>query len=150
MKIIANNKKVSHDYFILETWDCGIVLVGTEIKSIRLGKVAINDSFCRIKDGELYLINMNVSKYAYGNLFNHEETRERKLLMRKHDILKLDLRLKQEGHTLVPTKVFLQEGLCKVQIALCKGKKQYDKRADEKAADSKRRIDKVLKQYVAD
>jgi SsrA-binding protein len=150
MKIIANNKKVSHDYFILETWDCGIVLVGTEIKSIRLGKVAINDSFCRIKDGELYIINMNVSKYAYGNLFNHEETRERKLLMRKHDILKLDLRLKQEGHTLVPTKVFLQEGLCKVQIALCKGKKQYDKRADEKAADSKRRIDKVIKQYSSD
>jgi SsrA-binding protein len=150
MKVIAHNKKVSHEYFILDSFECGIVLVGTEIKSIRLGKVAINDAYCRIKDGELFVLNMNVSKYAYGNLFNHEETRERKLLMKKHDILKLALKLKQEGTTLVPTKVIMKEALCKVEIALVKGKKLYDKRADSKEADSKRRVEKVIKHYSED
>ena len=150
MKVIANNKKVSHDYFILDTYECGIVLFGTEIKSIRLGKVAINDSFCRIKQGELFAINMNVSKYAFGNLFNHDETRERKLLMAKHEILKLDLKLKQEGTTLVPTKVYLKDGFCKVEIALCKGKKLYDKRADQKETDTLRRMEKVIKNFSSD
>jgi SsrA-binding protein len=147
MKIIANNKKVSHDYFILDTFECGIVLTGTEIKSVRLGKVAISDSFCRIKNYELYVINMNISKYPYGNLFNHEEARERKLLMEKREILKLELKLKQEGMTLIPTKVYLKEALCKVEIALCKGKKQYDKRESAKEEDQKRHIQKAMKDF---
>lgn len=150
VKIIAHNKKVSHEFFILDSWECGIVLTGTEIKSIRAGKVAINDAYARVKNNELYVTNMNVAKYAMGNLFNHEETRERKLLMAKHDIVRLGLKLKQEGTTLIPTKVYLKEGLCKIEIALCKGKKLYDKRADEKEADQKKRIDKVIKNYSSD
>jgi SsrA-binding protein len=150
VKLIAHNKKVSHDYFIMDSWECGIVLTGTEIKSIRLGKVSINDSYCRVKNNELFVINMNVSKYAMGNIFNHEETRERKLLMAKLDIVRLGLKLKLEGTTLVPTKVYLKEGLCKVEIALCKGKKLYDKRAVAKEADEKRRVEKAIKNYTAD
>jgi len=147
MKIIANNKKVSHDYFILDSFECGIVLTGTEIKSIRLGKVSISDSYCRIKNYELYILNMNVTKYAFGNLFNHEETRERKLLMEKREIIKLSLKLKQEGMTLIPTKVYLKDALCKIEVALCKGKKQYDKRETAKADDQKRHVQKVMKEY---
>jgi len=150
VKLIAHNKKVSHEYFILDSWECGIVLTGTEIKSIRLGKAAISDSYCRVKDNELFVINMNISKYAMGNIFNHEETRERKLLMAKQDIVRLGLKLKLEGTTLIPTKVYLKEGLCKVEIALCKGKKLYDKRAVEKEADEKRRVEKAIKTYSAD
>lgn len=147
IKIIASNKRVSHEYFILDSWECGIVLTGTEIKSVRAGKVALVDAYARVKNGELLLLNMNIAKYAMGNLFNHEETRERKLLMQKRDILRLGLRLKQENLTLVPTKVYLKEGLCKVEIALCKGKKLYDKRADAKEEDQKRRVEKVIKNY---
>lgn len=147
MKIIANNKKVSHDYFILDSFECGIVLTGTEIKSIRLGKVSISDSYCRIKNYELFILNMNVTKYAFGNLFNHEETRERKLLMEKREIIKLSLKLKQEGMTLIPTKVYLKDALCKIEVALCKGKKQYDKRETAKADDQKRHVQKVMKEY---
>lgn len=147
MKILANNKKVSHDYFILETYECGIVLFGTEIKSIRLGKLAINDAYARIKDFQLYIINMHISKYDYGNIFNHQETRERKLLMKKHDIVKLSQKIKADGLTLIPTKVYLKEGFCKVELALCKGKKLYDKRETKKEEDTMRRLDKIAKEY---
>ncbi|MFH0993317.1 MAG: SsrA-binding protein SmpB [bacterium] len=150
MKLIASNKKVSHEYFILETFECGIVLTGTEIKSIRLGKCSIGDSYCRVKNGELFVINMNVSKYAFGNLFNHDELRERKLLMQKREIVKLGTKLKTEGLTLVPTKVYLKEALCKVEVALCKGKKTFDKRESEKSADSKRRMQKAMKNIAVD
>ncbi len=150
MKLIVSNKKVSHEYFILETFECGIVLTGTEIKSIRLGKCSIGDSYCRVKNGELYVINMNVSKYAFGNLFNHDELRERKLLMQKREIVKLGTKLKTEGLTLVPTKVYLKDALCKVEVALCKGKKTFDKRESEKSADSKRRMQKALKNIPSD
>ena len=150
IKIIASNKRVSHEYFILDSWECGIVLTGTEIKSVRAGKVALVDAYARVKNGELLLVNMNIAKYAMGNLFNHEEARERKLLMQKRDILRLGLRLKQESLTLVPTKVYLKEGLCKVEIALCKGKKLYDKRAVAKEEDQKRRVEKVIKNYVSE
>jgi SsrA-binding protein len=148
MKVIASNKKASHDYFILDSFECGIVLRGTEIKSIRLGKVQINDAYARVKDYELFVINMNIAKYAYGNLFNHEEARERKLLMAKTDIVRLSQKVKAEGMTLIPTKVYLKDGFCKVEVALCKGKKQYDKREVAKAKDTKRRLDKVMKDYV--
>jgi len=147
MKIIANNKIVGHNYFILDTYECGIVLRGTEIKSVRLGKVAINDAYARVKNYELYITNMHISKYDYGNIFNHEETRERKLLMEKRDIIRLHNRVKQEGLTLIPTKVYLKEGLCKVEIALCKGKKLYDKRESSKEQDTKKRLEKTLKEF---
>jgi len=147
MKVIVNNKKISHEYYILDTFECGIVLTGTEIKSIRLGKVAINDAYARIKGFELFVVNMHVSKYSHGNIFNHEEKRDRKLLMEKHDIIRLSLKLKQEGLTLVPTKVYLKENLCKIELALCKGKKVYDKRETAKEEDSKKRLEKVEKEY---
>ncbi|MGI6392668.1 MAG: SsrA-binding protein SmpB [Candidatus Izemoplasmatales bacterium] len=147
MKVIVNNKKISREYYILDTFECGIVLTGTEIKSVRLGKVAINDAYARIKGYELFVINMHISKYSHGNIHNHEEKRDRKLLMEKHDIIRLSLKLKQEGLTLVPTKVYLKESLCKVELALCKGKKLYDKRETAKEEDSKRRLEKVEKEY---
>jgi len=148
LKIIASNKKVSHDYFILETHECGIVLKGTEIKSVRLGKVSINDAYARVKDYELYVVNMHISKYDFGNIFNHQEVHDRKLLMQKHDIIKLNLKLKQEGLTLIPTKVYFKEGLCKVEIALCKGKKLYDKRETKKEEDSMKRVEKTIKDFM--
>ena len=140
MKILANNKKVAHEYYILETYECGIVLKGTEIKSIRLGKFSIKESYVRVKDYELYIINMHISKYDYGNIFNHDEYRNRKLLMSKKEIIKLGQKVKLEGLTLVPTKVYLQEGLCKIEIALCKGKKLYDKRQSQKEKDVEKRL----------
>ncbi len=140
MKILVNNKKVAHDYFILETFECGIVLKGTEIKSIRLGKFSIKESYVRVKNFELFIINMHISKYDYGNIFNHDEDREKKLLMEKREIIKLGQKVKLEGLTLVPTKVYLKEGLCKVEIALCKGKKLYDKRESQKTEDVKKRL----------
>ncbi len=147
MKIIVNNKRALHDYFILESHECGIVLTGTEIKSVRLGKCALNDSYARVKDYELYLINMHIAKYSHGNIFNHEEKRDRKLLMEKRDIIKLSQKVKQEGLTLIPTKVYLKDDLCKIELALCKGKKLYDKREAQKEEDSEKRLEKVIKEY---
>ncbi len=150
MKVIANNKKVAHDYYILERYECGIALTGTEIKSIRMGKVAINDAYARIKDYELWLISMHIAKYDKGNIFNHEEKRDRKLLMQKHDIIRLYQKLKTQGLTLIPTKVYLTDNnLCKVELALCKGKKMYDKRETAKAEDSERRLNKTVRDYQA-
>ena len=143
MKILTNNKKVAHEYFILDTFECGIVLKGTEIKSIRQGKFSIKESHCKVKDFELFIINMNVTKYEYGNIFNHDEKREKKLLMNKRQIIKLGQKVKLEGLTLVPTKVYLKEGLCKVEIALCKGKKLYDKRETQKNKDIEKRLKKI-------
>ncbi|PKK95303.1 MAG: SsrA-binding protein [Tenericutes bacterium HGW-Tenericutes-5] len=146
MKILANNKKVGHDYYILETFECGIVLKGTEIKSIRLGKFSINEAYVKISnDFQAYIINMHVAKYEQGNIFNHKETRNKKLLLSKREIIKLSQKLKLEGLTLVPTKVYLNEGLCKIEIALCKGKKLYDKRESQREKDATKRMEKVIK-----
>jgi len=146
MKILANNKKVGHDYYILETFECGIVLKGTEIKSIRLGKFSINEAYVKISnDFQAYIINMHVAKYEQGNIFNHKETRNKKLLLSKREIVKLSQKLKLEGLTLVPTKVYLNEGLCKIEIALCKGKKLYDKRESQREKDATKRMEKVIK-----
>jgi SsrA-binding protein len=143
MKILANNKKIAHEYFILDTYECGIVLKGTEIKSIRQGKFSIKEAFVRVRNFELFIINMNISKYDYGNIFNHDEKRDKKLLMEKREIIKLGQKVKLEGLTLVPTKVYLKEGLCKLEIALCKGKKLYDKRESQKNEDVKKRLQKM-------
>ena len=148
LKIIAQNKKASFDYFILEKYECGIILKGTEIKSIRATKVSINDSYVRIKNNEAFIINMNIKKYEMGNIFNHDETRERKLLLHKNEIIKLYNKTILDGLTIIPLKVYLKDGLCKVEIGLCKGKKNYDKRDALKEKDQKLHIQKTLKNYL--
>lgn len=146
-KLITQNKKASYEYFIEDRFECGIVLTGTEIKSIRAGHVSISDSYARIKDKECYIINMNISKYEQGNMFNHQETRERKLLLHKKEIIKLTNKMTLEGYTLIPLKVYLALGLAKVEIGLCKGKKLHDKRESLKEKDQKRRMEKAFKNY---
>jgi SsrA-binding protein len=145
MKILANNKKVAHEYFILDTFECGVVLKGTEIKSIRLGKFSIKESYVKVSnDFQLYIVGMHIAKYEQGNIFNHVELRNKKLLMNKKEIIKLSQKIKLEGLTLVPTKVYLKDGFCKMEIALCKGKKLYDKRQSEREKDASKRISNQL------
>lgn len=145
IKTIARNKRASHDYFILETYECGIVLKGTEIKSIRAGKVSIKDAYCTIRNNALVMINMHISPYEKGNIFNHEETRDRRLLAHKREIKKLLGKITQEGLTLIPLEVYLARGLAKIKIAVCKGKKTYDKREDMKKQTITREIAKNIK-----
>ena len=145
MVIIAENRKASHEYFILDRYEAGIKLTGTEIKSIRAHKVNINDSYVIIKDMKVYAINMNISKYEMGNIFNHDETRQRELLLHKHEILKLYNKVRLDGCTIVPLKIYLKDALCKVEIGLCKGKNQRDKREDLKKKDTMMRVRKAFK-----
>ncbi len=145
MKIIAQNKKAYHDYFIEETYEAGIQLKGSEIKSIRLGKVNLSDSYVTFRNSEAFLLNMHVAKYEQANIFNHDETRTRKLLMHKNEIIKLFTQTKLKGLSVIPLKVYLKEGLCKVEIGLVRGKKDYDKRQTLKEKDMKKRIAKQLK-----
>lgn len=144
---IANNKKAYHDYFVLEKYEAGIVLMGTEIKSIREGKVNIKDSYARIKDNECLLLNMHISKYKHGNRFNHEEDRERKLLLHKKEIKKLGDIVKKERLSLIPLNIYITKGVAKVEIGLCKGKKLYDKRNSLKEKDQLRRAQSAMKNY---
>lgn len=127
-KIITQNKKAHHEYFIEDIYQCGIVLHGTEIKSIRLGKVSINEAYCQVVKGNMMIYNMHISKYEQGNIFNHDPDRERVLLLHKKEILKLFNYVQRDGYTLVPLSVYLENGKCKVDLALAKGKKLYDKR----------------------
>lgn len=143
--IIATNRKASHEYFILDTFEAGIKLTGTEIKSIRNHKVNINDTYVVIKNMKPYVINMNISKYEMGNIFNHDETRARELLLHKSEILKLMNKVKLDGLTIVVTKLYLKEALCKVEVSLCKGKNMRDKREDLKKKDTDMRLRKALK-----
>ena len=124
MKVIATNKKARHDYHLLEMYEAGIVLKGTEIKSIRAAKVNIKDAYCLVRNGEMLLLNMHVAKYHQGNQFNHDETRTRKLLLHKKQIIKMENKINQDSLTCIPTKVNMEKGLCKIEIALAKGKKQ--------------------------
>ncbi len=140
-----NNRKAKHNYQIFETIEAGIVLTGTEIKSIRDGRANIKDSYATIKNDEAFLINMHISSYENGNIFNHEETRTRKLLFHKKEIFKLRDKIRLEGYTLVPLKIYLKDGLAKVMIGVCKGKKDYDKREDIKKRDIERDIRSRLK-----
>ena len=143
MKIISKNKKAYHDYFIEDTFEAGIVLTGTEIKSIRAGRVNISDAYVRTtRNNEAFIINMHIAKFKQGNQFNHEETRERKLLLHKSEIVKLRSKTKKEALTIVPTKVYLSRGRAKLEIGLARGKKKYDKRRDLKEKDIKRRLQK--------
>lgn len=145
VKIIAQNKKARHEYFILETYECGIELFGTEVKSIRLGKVNLADSYAGINKGEVWIKGMNVSPFEQGNIFNRDPLRERKLLMHKREILKLSQKIKEDGLSLVPLKIYLKGSLVKVELALVKGKKLYDKRDDIAKRDAKRSMDRAVR-----
>lgn len=139
------NRKARHDYFTEEEYECGIVLTGTEIKSIRDGKANIKDGYAIIRKNELFLLNMFISHYKEGNIFNHNETRTRKLLMHKKEILKLNDKITLQGYTLIPLKVYFKSNKAKVLLGLCKGKKNYDKRESIKERDIKRQLDKDTK-----
>ncbi len=142
------NKKASFEYFFIETYTAGIVLTGTEIKSIRLGKASLVDTFCYISNGEIWVKGMNISPYFYGSYSNHESKRERKLLLTKREIAKLQSATHQTGYTIVPLLVFIDEhGRAKMDIALCKGKKEYDKRQTLKEKEDRREMDRVMKHY---
>ncbi len=146
MKIVSQNKKAYHDYFIEDTYEAGIVLHGTEIKSIRKGSCNLKDSFVRIKNGEAFIENMHIAPYEQGNIFNHEPRRTRKLLLHKKEIMKLEKQVKEGGYTIVPTKVYFDtSSKAKIEIALAKGKKLYDKRQDLKEKDAKREMERAYK-----
>lgn len=147
-KPIAQNKKASHDYFIEDTYEAGIVLKGTEIKSIRAGRVNLKDSHVRIVNGEAMLINMHISQYEQGNRFNHDPTRSRKLLLHRKEIDKLVGLTQQQGYTIVPLKLYIKDGFAKVLIGIGKGKKKYDKREDLKKKQMKRDIDRAMKEAM--
>ena len=142
IKIISRNKKAYHDYFILETLEVGIVLTGTEIKSIREGKTSIDDAYVEAKSQTLKIINMHISPYKQGNIFNHDEIRERVLLAHKKEIIKLETKVKLESITIVPLQLYLKKGIAKLEIAICKGKKNYDKRESLKEQSIKRDMEK--------
>ncbi|WP_260286281.1 SsrA-binding protein SmpB [Peribacillus aracenensis] len=145
-KQLAQNKKAYHDFFIEQTFEAGIVLKGTEIKSIRAARVNLKDAFAKIENGEIYLHNMHVSPYEQGNQFNHDPLRTRKLLLHKKEISKLIGETKETGYTIVPLKMYLKNGFAKVLIGLGKGKKQYDKREDLKKKEAKRDIERAFRE----
>ena len=145
-KIIAQNRKAYHDYFVEETYEAGIELFGTEVKSVRLGSVNLKDSFCTIRRGEMFALGIRISPYEKGNIFNKPPMRNRKLLMHKKEIMKLLGTVKQEGYALVPLSVYFKGSLVKVQVGLCKGKKNYDKRETAAKRDAKRTIERTIKE----
>ena len=144
-KLIANNKKVYHEYFLEEIFEAGIALHGTEVKSVRMGKCSIKESFIRIEKGEVYIYGLHISPYEKGNIFNKDPLRPKKLLLHKKEIQKLLGQISQKGYTIVPVEVYLNKGLVKVQIALAKGKKLYDTRADIAKKDQKREAERDYK-----
>ena len=145
VKVVAQNRKARHDFFIEETYEAGIALVGTEVKSIRQGKVNLRDSFIQIKNGEAILQGMHITPYEQGNRFNHDPLRARTLLLHKREIGKLDVAVSREGMTLVPLELYLKKGRVKVLVAVAKGKKLYDKRHSEAERDAKRQMDRALR-----
>ena len=144
-QVIAKNKKAYHDYFILETYEAGIELFGTEIKSIRLGRVNLKDSFCSVDDGEMYAIGMHISPYEMGNRFNRDPMRKKKLLLHKKEIMKLFGQSQQQGLSIIPLELYIKKGRAKLQIGLCKGEQLYDKRAVQAKKDSDRTIERAMK-----
>ena len=145
MKLIANNKKAFHDYFIEDTYEAGIALAGTEVKSLRAGKCSIKESYVRSERGEMFIYGMNISPYEKGNIFNKDPLRPRKLLMHKYEINKLMGKIKEKGMTLVPLKVYFKGSMVKVEIGLARGKKLYDKRQDIAKKDQRREAEKEFK-----
>lgn len=145
IKLLANNKKARHEYFIEEVYECGIELKGTEVKSIKKGKVSIKESYCMIENAEVFVYSMNVSPYTEGNVFNVDSLRKRKLLMHKSEIRKLIGKTKEQGYTLIPLRVYAKNGLVKVEIALAKGKNLYDKRETLKKRDDLRNMQRAMR-----
>ena len=145
VKQAAANRKAFHDYFILERYEAGIELFGTEVKSIRAGTLNLKDSYCTIKNGEIFVRGMHISPYEKGNIFNRDPDRIRKLLMHKREILKLNARVMQEGVALIPLSVYFRDSRVKVEIGLCKGKKLYDKRESDAKQQAKRDMERTLK-----
>ena len=147
VRLIANNKKAYHDYFIDETYEAGIALVGTEVKSLRMGKCSIKEAYISMVNGEALIYGMNISPYEKGNIFNKDPLRPRKLLLHRQELTKLWGAIQQKGFTIVPLKVYLKGSLVKVEIGVARGKKQYDKRADIAKKDAKRSMERAFKEY---
>ena len=145
-KVLAQNKKASHDYFIEETIEAGMVLTGTEIKSVRASKVQLKDSYVRIRNGEAWICNMHISPFEQGNRFNHEPLRDRKLLLHKKQIGELVGAVKRDGYTIVPLKMYVKDGYAKLLIGMAKGKKDYDKRDDMRKKEAKREMERAFKE----
>ena len=144
-KIIAQNKKAYHDYFVLEKLEAGLELFGTEVKSIRMGKINLKDSWCFVKDGEMFVNGMHISPYEHGNIFNRDPLRTKRLLLHKREIRRFYAQVKQEGLAIVPLSVYFKKGRAKVEIGLCKGKKLYDKREVAAKKDAQRTIERNLR-----
>lgn len=146
IKIITTNRKARHDYYIEDTLEAGMALKGSEVKSIREGKINLQEAFCRIENGEMKLFNCHIAPYSHGGIStNHDPTREKKLLLHRSEIRKWKKATEQQGYTIVPLKVYFKNGYAKLEIGLAKGKKQYDKRADIAEQETKRRLDRVLR-----
>ena len=146
IKIMAKNQKARHAYFIDQTFEAGIELVGTEVKSVRAGTLSLKEAWCQIKDGEIFIKQMHVAPYEKGNIFNKDPLRPRRLLMHKREINRLYGKVKQDGFSIIPLSVYLKDSRVKVEIALCRGKKLYDKRDDAAVRDAKRQIDRAMKE----
>ena len=144
-KLIANNKKAYHDFFVEETYEAGLELVGTEVKSLRMGKCSIKESFIRIKDGQAVVYGMNISPYEKGNIFNRDPLRVRRLLLHKTEIRKMNRQVMEQGITLIPLKVYFKGNLCKLELGICRGKKLYDKRQDIAKKDQRREAERDYK-----
>ena len=145
-KVIAVNRKARHDYFVEDTFECGIALAGTEVKSLRAGTVNLKDSYCIIKDGELFVISMHISPYEKGNIFNRDPLRQRKLLMHKREINRLFGLVKQDGYSLIPLSLYFKGSRVKLEMGLCKGKKLHDKRETTARRDAAREMDRTMKE----
>ena len=146
IKIAAQNRKAFHDYFVEDKYEAGIELFGTEVKSVRAGTLNLKDAYCTVKDGELFVQGMHISPYEKGNIFNKDPVRTRRLLMHKREIRKLHALIKQDGYTLVPLSVYFKDARVKLEVGLCKGKKNYDKREASAKRDAKREIDRTMKE----
>ncbi len=147
IKIIANNKKAYHEYFVDEVFEAGLSLQGTEVKSLRMGQVSVKEAYCRIRNGEVFVDNMNISPYDQGNRENHDPLRARKLLLHRHEIDKLCRKVDEKGLTLVPTKIYFKGGLVKLEIGVCRGKKLYDKRESLKSKQANREASRAMREH---
>ena len=145
IKTIAQNRKAYHDYFVVEKYEAGIALYGTEVKSLRLGQVNLKDSFCRVYNGELYALGIHISPYEKGNIYNKDALREKKLLMHKREILKLSMQMNRDGYSIIPLSLYFSGSHVKVELGVCKGKKLYDKRESDAKRTAQRTIERVSK-----
>jgi len=145
IKIIVQNRKARHDYTVLDTYEAGLELQGTEVKSLRQGKANLTDSYARVDDGEVFLHNLHISEYTQGNRFNHDPVRKRKLLLHKHEINRLRGRVEERGLTLVPLRLYFKKGKAKIELGLARGKREYDRRQDIARRDARREMERALK-----